>query len=220
MPRFERGELYPEEIEASQFLMLLQAMHRLQSDLTREEQANCSPDSLMQIFSEFQAHARSLARKYADQITLLVGTEIEYIHCGYEQHVQTLRRIHEIDYIVGSLHHVGGIPIDFSAELYESALGKHGGHKQLFEAYFDEQYAMLKSVKPEIVGHFDLVRIFAKEENVLREVWDRIERNVDYVIKYGGIFEINSRAWKKGLQDAYPHKSIIEVKIDLDNPET
>lgn len=159
-----------------------------------------------------------MQQKYKDQIALLVGTEIEFIHTGYADAIDQLRKQHMVDYVVGSLHHVGTIPIDFSNELYQKAIDKHQSLEALFEAYFDEQYVMLQAVKPEVVGHFDLVRIFAGSDACLQQsaIWNKVVRNVDLVIGYGGLFEINSRAWKKGLTDAYPHRSIIKVTLDKD----
>ena len=91
----------------------------------------------------------------------------------------------------------------------------YGDITSLFGAYFDEQYEMLKAVKPEVVGHFDLVRIFAstEEQQTLNkpEIWNKVVRNIDFIVGYGGIFEINSRAWKKGLRDAYPCRDVIKV---------
>jgi histidinol-phosphatase (PHP family) len=109
---------------------------------------------------------------------------------------------------------VKGIPIDFSPELYTTALENHQNNLyDLFVSYFDEQFQMLQAVHPEVVGHFDLIRIFRTEPNagINQAVWDKITRNVDLVISYGGLFEINSRAWKKGLKDAYPQRDIFKV---------
>lgn len=153
---------------------------------------------------------------YKDQINILIGAEIEFISKDYAQHVDKLRNVYKSDYVVGSLHHVNSIPIDFSPELYAEALGQAKTLKNLYMQYFDEQYAMLKSVQPEVVGHFDLIRIFADQklaDSTLLEpqVWERVVRNIDFVIEYGGLFEINSRSWKKGLVDAYPQRDIIKV---------
>ncbi|KAI9317200.1 Polymerase/histidinol phosphatase-like protein [Dichotomocladium elegans] len=190
MPRFECSELYPEEIEAC-----------------------CTPSSLATTFAEFQLHARQLAEHYDEKITLLIGTEIEFIHAGYADKIQALRDKHQIDYVVGSLHHVGSVPIDFSSELYQTCLEKYGTLEALFSAYFDEQYVMLQTVKPEVVGHFDLIRIFAPSDEciMLPAIWEKVVRNVECVVAYNGLFEINSRAWKKGLQDAYPNRAIIKL---------
>ncbi|KAI8143530.1 Polymerase/histidinol phosphatase-like protein [Fennellomyces sp. T-0311] len=190
MPRFAASELYPEELEAQ-----------------------CTPATLSTLYDDFNVHARRLIEKYQGQIELLVGTEIEFIRPQYADYVNALRN--KVDYVVGSLHHVGTVPIDFSPELYKQALDQHGDITSLFAAYFDEQYEMLRQVRPEVVGHFDLVRIFASAEQQQTvsqpEIWDKIVRNVDFVIEYGGLFEINSRAWKKGLRDAYPCRDIIKL---------
>ncbi|KAI9489809.1 Polymerase/histidinol phosphatase-like protein [Zychaea mexicana] len=189
MPRFADSELYPEEIEAK-----------------------CTPATLNTQFEQFHAHARQLVKKYSGQIDLIVGTEIEFIHTQYAEYIREIRS--KVDYVVGSLHHVGSVPIDFSPELYKVALERYGDIASLFSAYFDEQYEMLVRVQPEVVGHFDLVRIFAssEEQQTLSQpdIWNKVKRNIDYIVRYGGIFEINSRAWKKGLRDAYPCRDVIK----------
>ncbi|KAG1644838.1 hypothetical protein G6F44_002429 [Rhizopus delemar] len=192
MPRYADSELYPEEIEAE-----------------------CTPTTLTETFRDFRLEAERLKEAYKGSISLLVGTEIEFINQDYANHIQQLRS--EADYVVGSLHHVNSVPIDFSPELYQTALaGAKDSLQTLFVQYFDEQWEMLQAIQPEVVGHFDLIRIFADQsvaDQVLLEpqVWQRIVRNVDYIIGYGGLFEINSRSWKKGLKDAYPQRNIIQI---------
>ncbi|RUP48976.1 Polymerase/histidinol phosphatase-like protein [Jimgerdemannia flammicorona] len=197
MPRYAPTELYPEEIEA-----------------------NLSVADLYAKFESFLTEARRLQEKYRSQITLLVGTEIEYITPSYKSHIKAFLAKHTIDYVVGSLHHVNGIPIDFSKELYTQALASisHDGNASLpvlFERYFNEQYEMLVAVRPDVVAHFDLIRIFepVKGMNVTKSVWQSMVRNADFVIGYGGLFELNSRAWKKGLVDAYPQRDILKYII-------
>ncbi|CEP13812.1 hypothetical protein [Parasitella parasitica] len=193
MPRYAESELYPEELEA-----------------------NCTPETLETTYADFQIEAKRVQQKYKNQIHILIGAEIEFINKDYAQHVSNLRNVYKADYVVGSLHHVNSVPIDFSPELYAEALGQVNSLKDLYTQYFDEQYTMLRSVQPEVVGHFDLIRIFADQrvadETLLQpEVWERVVRNIDLVVAYGGLFEINSRSWKKGLLDAYPQRDIIKA---------
>ncbi|KAG0197000.1 histidinolphosphatase [Mortierella sp. GBA30] len=151
---------------------------------------------------------------------------------------KTTTTLPQVQYIVGSLHHVRNIPLDFSQALYLTALeivGK-GSWEILFHEYFDTQFEMLQGLEPEVVGHLDLVRIFfgsipgchhvghnkdhdseqeQDESNInsnrlTEELWTLVKRNVDFVIAYGGLFELNSRAWKKGLADAYPQRDILK----------
>lgn len=169
-------------------------------------------------YADFQVEAKRVQQLYKDQISIVIGAEIEFINKDYAQHVHNLRNVYKADYVVGSLHHVNSTPIDFSPELYAEALRQaNNSLKDLYIRYFDEQHVMLQSVQPEVVGHFDLIRIFADQSiadaTLLEpEVWERVVRNIDLVVKYGGLFEINSRSWKKGLLDAYPQRDIIKVK--------
>lgn len=43
------------------------------------------------------------------------------------------------------------------------------------------------------------------------EVWRRIERNIDYAIGYGALFEVNASAFRKGWNTAYPASDIFRV---------
>ncbi|GAN02006.1 histidinol-phosphatase [Mucor ambiguus] len=197
MPRYAESELYPEEVEA-----------------------NCTPKTLETTYANFQVEAKRIQQLYKDQISIVIGAEIEFINKDYAQHVHHLRNAHRADYVVGSLHHVNSTPIDFSPELYAEALSQaKNSLKELYIRYFDEQHVMLQSVQPEVVGHFDLIRIFADQSIADKtlsepEVWERVIRNIELVVKYGGLFEINSRSWKKGLLDAYPQRDIIKAILE------
>ena len=74
---------------------------------------------------------------------------------------------------------------------------------------------MLQTLKPTVIGHFDLVRIFRPEFPLSPTVWDKIKRNIQYIKEYGGLVEINSRAYKKGLKDPYPCRSILSAMKEL-----
>jgi histidinol-phosphatase (PHP family) len=119
---------------------------------------------------------------------------------------------------VGSVHHVHTIPIDFSRPLYEDARTKSGGSdERLFEDYFDVQYEMLQALKPPIVGHFDLIRLYSEDpERSFHQwegVWSRISRNLNYIANYGGHLELNSSALRKGMTEPYPKVEICQVSL-------
>ena len=141
---------------------------------------------------------------------------------------------HTLDFYVGSVHHVHDIPIDYSREMYLQARalshdsGKdHNGIKltndhshgdvdeALFKDYFGAQYDMLCALKPPVVGHFDLIRLYSDRPNdSLRSrarVWKCVIKNLEYVLSYGGILEINSSAVRKGLREPYPQTEVCKV---------
>jgi histidinol-phosphatase (PHP family) len=117
---------------------------------------------------------------------------------------------------MGSVHHTLTIPIDYDREMYVKARDLAGGSdEQLFQVYFDEQFDMLRQLKPLVVGHFDLIRLKSDDpERSFRQwpaVWERILRNLDFVASYGGLLELNSAALRKGMSEPYPKAEICKV---------
>jgi histidinol-phosphatase (PHP family) len=107
------------------------------------------------------------------------------------------------------LHHVDSIPIDYNEELFVKAETKHKGTEGLFLAYFNSQYVMMTTLKPTIIGHFDLIRIYRQDFELSEEVWTAIKRNIDFGISYGALFEFNSSAIKYGYTTPYPFPPIV-----------
>ncbi|KAG9309328.1 hypothetical protein JVU11DRAFT_10819 [Chiua virens] len=118
---------------------------------------------------------------YPEEITLelLVGLETEFITDDDLEKLNALLNQHSdrIEYIIGSIHHVNDIPIDFDHTLFESALhsftitdvvgetnttGK--GHTDKFiSTYFDAHYRLLKRFRPEIIRYLDLCHFYNPE---------------------------------------------------------
>lgn len=176
-------------------------------------QAELSPFGLQTMFDCFVAEARRLQEKYKDNICLLVGLETEYIRKSDLNNIKKLRNQYALDYIVGSLHHVDGIPTDFSLKLYEQAEEVLGGTEATFCKYFDQQYDLMTELKPEIIGHFDLIWLYRHNFIATDAILEKIERNIDFAISYGAIFEINTAgaSLRKKLGHPYPQKWILQV---------
>jgi histidinol-phosphatase (PHP family) len=175
-----------------------------------------TPEDLHVTFNNYYQKALSLREKYADRIRILVGFETEYISSDSIRSVQALLQKYTFDFCVGSIHHVLGIPIDYDAVLWQKAREACGGTDELFYGkYFDEQYELLTQIKPLVVGHFDVVRLWAPDKMVKLSqwpsVWSKILRNIDTVVQYGGLFELNSAAFRKGFPEAYPTSEIAKV---------
>ena len=123
---------------------------------------------------------------------------------------------HRFDLFIGSVHHVHAIPIDFDHEMYAEARRRSGGtDAKLFEDYFDLQFEMLQALKPPVVGHFDLIRLKSDDPNADCLQWEavrnKVTRNLEFIVGYGGLLELSSAALRKGLSEPYPAKSICEV---------
>lgn len=195
--------------------------------------------TINQQFVSFLDEAKRLKAHYASQIILLVGLETEFITPRDLEELEGILERYQpyvIEYIVGSVHHVNGIPIDFDEATYRRSVasfsggtcdskedihgednsGRHRGQLEGFLlAYFDAQYELLQRFKPEIIGHIDLCRLYTPNLKFadFPEVWKRMERNVGYAISYGALFEVNTAAFRKKWETAYPGPDVAEASL-------
>jgi histidinol-phosphatase (PHP family) len=204
MPRTKEEDLYPEEVS-----------NLLVSCLTHKK--HLTPKDLDVTFYKYYQKAVALREKYASQIRILIGFETEYIRPESVKDVQRLWHMYNFDFCVGSIHHVLGISIDYNTELWQKAQQACGGTDELlYSKYFDEQHDLLTHIKPLVIGHFDVIRLWAPDKMVKfsqwPSVWEKVLRNIDTVISYGGVFELNSAAFRKGFPEAYPTSEIASVR--------
>ncbi|KAI0014717.1 histidinol-phosphatase [Xylariomycetidae sp. FL0641] len=99
MPRTSEEDLYPEELDDPQ----------------------ASIAALAPRHEAFLREAKRLQAAYADRIHLLVGFEGEWLRPAYGALVRQLAADARVDYFIGSLHHVDGIPIDYDGAWYAKA---------------------------------------------------------------------------------------------------
>ncbi|MCO5585261.1 hypothetical protein L7F22_039194 [Adiantum nelumboides] len=222
IPRSRPDHLYPEEI-----------VEKL------------TPKDLQNTFDEYIVEARSCTSKYADRIQVLVGAELENVDGRTNKELDFVEEILKdskngqwrIDYVVGSVHHVYGIPIDFDKSTFEEALSQFSGsslqgddriraHLLLIIAYLDALYALIQRFKPEVIGHFDLCRLFENDtpmtlagkdkiftglHPLLVKVDAAVRRNVKAATSYGSLFEVNTASVRKGWPTPYPGEDVLDV---------
>lgn len=164
----------------------------------------------------FFQEAIRLREKYHSKISIVIGFESDWIRPGSLDLINLSLQSNNVDFFVGSVHHVHTIPIDYDQADYEAAREIAGGSDQdLFADFFDAQLAMLKATRPLVIGHFDLIRL--KSENpdgsfqTWPNVWERIVRNLEFVSSYGGLLEINFASLRKGMGEPYPKDEIAQV---------
>ncbi|KAG7451511.1 histidinol phosphate phosphatase H [Guyanagaster necrorhizus] len=195
--------------------------YRIQ-DLYPEEARMSLPDLEIQ-FNAFLDEAHRLKLKYTHKINLLVGLETEYITSLDIDNLQRCLRTHgeRVEYIVGSIHHVNGLPIDFDFDTFQKALHSLASETEkdtqenFLCCYFEAQYDILQQVKPEIVGHFDLCRLYTPSLRLDNYPAARklAERNIAYAVGYGALFEVNAAALRKKWDTAYPAEDVVEIIV-------
>ncbi|OLL21949.1 putative histidinol-phosphatase [Neolecta irregularis DAH-3] len=175
-------------------------------------------DDLERQFTAYFVHAHGIKSRYKNKIEIFVGFEIDYIRPESLDFIKLTIKKFRPDFIVGSIHHVEGIPIDFNQELWTRAREKAGGSEEILYAhYFDDQFSMLQELRPAVVGHFDLIRLFAPNSKIDFQqwpvVWEKIIRNISFISDYGGLVEINSSSLRKDWDEPYPRRDIAQLII-------
>lgn len=178
-------------------------------------------------FNKYYRHAREI--KYRPGSTnFFVGFEAEAIDEEHIDRAVQIMKDYRFDLCVGGVHFVKSIPIDFNEKLWDEAKTACGGVYQLFDEYFELQFKMLVTLEPTVVAHFDLIRLMCSDaqvdtitgKNIKSEInietdwpqiWKKIVRNIQYVASYGGLFELNSAALRKGWSTPYPQPDIAKA---------
>jgi len=185
-----------------------------------EIEAQLDQSFLEERFSKYFQKARQLKIKYQKDITLFIGFEAE-AYSGFIPHVRSLIRKYNPDFVVGSVHHVDDINFDFSQSFYNKAVEKAGGIIQLYERYFDIQFEMIQGIQPEVIGHFDVIRIhdplYPKHLNdpVIKK---RIDRNLSLIRSKNLILDFNLRSLLKGADEPYISSPILKKAKELGIP--
>jgi histidinol-phosphatase (PHP family) len=182
-----------------------------------EADAGLTASALYARFERYMATGRALQKKYARQISLYIGFETE-TYTGAYPFIERLVRKFAPDYIVGSVHHVADQGIDATAAQYQRLAQQLGGVDALYKAYFDVQYDMLVRLKPQVVGHFDLVRIFDPDYRLRMEntsIRRRIQRNLEAIRSLNLIMDFNLRPLQRGESEPYITRSILQEVRDL-----
>lgn len=178
-----------------------------------QKAAGLTPEFLLNRFASYMLECRRLQQKYSSEIRIFSAMEIE-TYSGYEQFVPYLLKTFQPDYIVGSVHFVGDMGFDYSQEQYDKTVAAAGGIVPMYCHYFDQQYAMIKLLKPSVVGHFDLIRIFDpgyKKRLMQPEIMERITRNLQLIAELDLIMDFNLRSLLKGADEPYISRVILDM---------
>ena len=181
-----------------------------------EVASGLSASSLQAQFLRYFAECERLREKFAGRIRLFKAFETEN-YPGSTPFVQELITVTRPDFIVGSVHHVGGIGIDYDAAHYAQAVSAAGDVEQLYCDYFDDQFAMLEALQPAVVGHFDLIRIFDTDylDTLQRaEVQKRMRRNLELMADLGLIMDFNLRGFDKSTEQ-YPSMPVLKQALAM-----
>lgn len=206
---FSDGRNTPEEMVLAAIAKGMTAIGFSDHSYTHFDTAYCIPKEQI---PAYRAEISALKEKYAGQIEIL---------CGIEQDFYSEESTEGYDYVIGSVHYVkaGGayLPMDESKERLLDAVRRHFGGDiyVLIEAYYATVAQVAEIIRPDIIGHFDLISKFNEGGKLFDESHPRYiaawRSAADKLLEAGIPFEINTGAISRGYRTApYPAAPIRE----------
>lgn len=169
---------------------------------------------MVEKFREYSTHMDRAIPQWQDRMTVLKGLEIEVVpDATWLEDMTRLRTEGNFDYVVGSVHYVHDIPIDETPENFTRAIERSGSMEQLALDYYDLVLDMAEKLKPEVLGHPDLIRKlgddFGYEETPA--VRQRLERLAALAHRHGCLFDVNTYPLRKGKPNPYCSPFILSL---------
>ncbi|MCT4604398.1 MAG: histidinol-phosphatase [Marinifilum sp.] len=156
-----------------------------------------------------------LKRQYKDEIEVYLSMEIDYIP-GVTKSFSQWKKSADLDYTIGSVHLVksGGHSdfwfLDGPDTNYSEGLETlfQGDIRKAVSAYYNQIIEMIKTQKPDVIGHIDKVKMNNKSQYFSeKEDWyiDLLNKSLDAVAESGTVVEVNTRGvYKKKSEKLFP----------------
>ena len=155
-----------------------------------------------------------LKEEYAGRLGIL---------CGIEQDCFGPINHDNYDYVIGAVHYLpldgGYVSIDSSLRQTGAAAKVYDGGQNMYRKYYSLVYESAKRFSPDIIGHFDVIAKYNKGNIYFDETsadytaaaLEALDGVLDIIIPYGGMVELNTSAFVRGLRDVpYPDPFILK----------
>ena len=170
--------------------------------------------------------------KYADQIEILIGAEVDWLPDYKDEIVKGLKK-YNFDYVNGSVHFVGtyiekgrnvNLGIDATIDLFKKGVDIYGSTKNFIAEYYKYVQDLVKTGIYDNCAHLDLIKKFNIDSELFnqKQKWyiDLVEKTLKIIKKYDMSIEINTSGLLKPCNEIYPSFWILEKANKLGIPLT
>ncbi|MDY3200582.1 MAG: histidinol-phosphatase HisJ [Arcobacter sp.] len=148
--------------------------------------------------------------KYKNQIKILLGYEVDYLDGYLLDEILNAK----VDYLIGSVHFLKNKDDMWGFDNPEFiGVYKSKDIDTIWIEYFDAIESMAKTGLFDIVGHFDLIKVFKflpkKDIRILAK------NALNQIKKSNMVLEINPAGLRKPINESYPSKQLLEIAYEL-----
>ena len=164
-------------------------------------------------YGKYKAEVLAAREEFGDRISIFHGIEKDYF--------STLNPS-DYDYIIASVHYIieGGkvFAIDhgrsYQDECVEYAFG--GDSLAMAKRYFSMVAEQARLVKPDIIGHFDVINKFGMFRDDEGEYYEIAADAMRETLRYCKRFEVNTGAIARGYKEKpYPSPKLLSLLCEL-----
>lgn len=148
--------------------------------------------------------------KYKDKIKILLAYEVDYLDGFLLDEILNAK----VDYLIGSVHFLKNKNDMWGFDNPEFiGVYKSKDIDTIWVEYFDAIKSMAKTGLFDIVGHFDLIKVF---KFLPKKDIRLIAKDALIAIKKSNmILEINPAGLRKPINESYPSKQLLEMAYEM-----
>jgi len=182
----------------------------------------------IKMMDKYRSEITKLKAIYKNQIDIFASLEIDYIP-GMSYPFDYFKKQLKLDYTIGSIHLVKPqkknqlwfidgdkqTSIDNMLNLFD------GEARQAVQCFYKQSREMIRSQKPDIIGHLDKVIMNTAHLIDVNDNWyqKEIENTLWEIKKHNVIVEANTRGLYKGKwKDTFPSAKILKLCYEMDIP--
>lgn len=164
-------------------------------------------------FDAYLADVAALKQRY-HQIEILLGVEADFVP-GLEDQTRALIARASFDYVIGSVHFLGGWNFD-DADAQDEWQSRD--IDEVYVEYWNTVAASAETGLFSIIGHCDLPKKFGK--GPIRPLHDEIRRMAKRLREASVVVEVNTSGLRRPANEIYPSLSLLSILAEERVPVT
>lgn len=166
----------------------------------------------------YENEVKDLKEKYKNYIEILLAYEVDFM----QNRTLILDEIlnSKVDYLIGSVHFIQEKNNDLWGFDNPEFIGKYKEKNidDIWTDYFTAIEEMAKSNYFDIVGHFDLIKVFKYLPN--KDIRLIAKDALLAIKKSGMVLEVNAAGLRKPISEPYPSRNLLEMAYEMNIPIT